>query len=225
VPGVFTQNPNWNYILVRSPETETLFSGTVQNQEYHLTVEIPGTPIVFAKTMAFPSARLLLPRISATINIFLNPLEFSWKTYAPYCEMYFKLYYTDVYPDTTIARCISWRDYHSVQPGISGSNLVYGQDVMKRIGNLVKRDPLVNYRPVTGFRVFIVGIPADLYEYRLMSQIQPSDQIGFPVTNIVNGIGLFTSQTISDFDLELDPRGKDSIMNSQYTRHLNFRFY
>ncbi|TSA35504.1 MAG: DUF4249 family protein [Porphyromonadaceae bacterium] len=224
LPGTFLEKPNWNYILVRSPETEPLFTGSI-HQEYHLIVEIPGLPLIFAKTKAYPSAHLLSPRLSATINIFLNPLEFAWKTEASYSEMYFKLYYTDVYPDTTIARSISWREYHSLEPGKGGTESIFGQDIMKRIVGQVRQDRSVSYRPVNGFQVVIVGIPADLYEYRLMNQVQPPDQIGFPVTNIINGIGLFTSQTINSFDLELDPRSKDSIMIGQYTKHLNFRFY
>jgi hypothetical protein len=58
-----------------------------------------------------------------------------------------------------------------------------------------------------------------------MLQVQPPDQIGFPVTNITNGIGLFTSQTITAFELQLDDKSKDSIMFGQHTKQFNFRFY
>ena len=223
--GIFPEKPNWNYILVRSPETETIFSGSVANQEYHLTIEIPGLPLVFAKTMAYPAARLTLPRISATINLFLDPLEFTWISEAPYSELYFRLYYSDVYPDTAIARCAMWREFHTIKPGDAYKELIYGQDFMKRIAGQVKDDRRVSYRHITGLQTVVAGIPADLFDYRLMLQVQPPDQAGFAVGNIINGIGLFTSRTITAFNLDPDPKTRDSIMNGQYTKQLNFKYY
>ncbi len=225
VPGIFSESPNWNYILLRSPETETIFTGSVLNQEYHLTVEIPGMPLIFARTTAYPSARLKLPRLSGTVNLFLNPLEFSWKTEAPYSELYFRLFYSDVYADTTIARCASWREFHTVKPTDPLSESVYGNDLMKRIAGQIHPDQKVNYRRISKLEAVVVGIPADLFDYRLMIQVQPPDQAGFAITNIVNGIGLFTSQTINAYVLDPDPRSRDSIVNGQYTRRFNFRFY
>ena len=225
LPGIFPTRPNWNYILVRSPETETIFTGSVLNQEYHLTVEIPGLPLIFAKTMAYPGARLTLPRISGMINLFLNPLEFSWQSEAPYTELYFRMFYTDVYDDNTIERTVSWREYHTMKPFDLSQDFVYGQDMMKRIAGQVKPDRLVNYRRITGFQTVVVGIPSDLFNYRLMSQVQPPDQAGHIITNITNGIGLFTAMTLNAWDLQLDLKTKDSIMNGQYTKHLNFKYY
>lgn len=225
LPGRFPEHPNWNYVLVRSPETETFFTGTVRNQEYHLTVEIPGLPLIFAKTSAYPAARLTQPRLTGTLNLFMNPIQFAWKTEAPYSELYFRLFYYDVFPDSSIARCACWREYHTISLTDPASESVYGQDIMKRIAGQVHRYPGVSYRPITGFQVVVAGIPADLYDYRLMSQTQPPDQAGFPITNIINGIGLFTSQTISVFDLDPDPRSRDSIMNGQYTKQLNLKYY
>jgi len=226
LPGLFVERPNWNFILVRSPETETIFTGSVLNQEYHLTVEIPGLPLIFAKTMAYAVAHLTAPRTSGSmLNLFYDPIEFTWKTDAPYSELYFRLYYSDVYQDTAISRCASWRDFHTMKPDDVNLDPVFGQDLMKRIAGQVKNDPRVMYRPITAFQVVLVGIPADLFDYRLMSQTQPPDQAGYPITNIVNGIGLFTSQTIKAFDLNPDPKSRDSIMNGQFTRHLNFTYY
>jgi hypothetical protein len=225
LPGAFPSKPNWNYILVRSPETETFFTGSVLNQEYHLTVEIPGMPLIFAKTMAYPSARLTLPRISGMINLFLNPLEFSWVSEAPYTELYFKMFYNDIYDDNTIERTISWREYHTMKPYDLSQDFVYGQDMMKRIAGQIKQDRLVKYRHVTGFQAVVVGIPSDLFDYRLMIQVQPPDQAGYLITNITNGIGLFTSMTLNAYDLNLDLKTKDSIMFGQYTRHLYFAYY
>jgi hypothetical protein len=34
---------------------------------------------------------------------------------------------------------------------------------------------------------------------------------------MINGIGLFTSQTIRAFNLDPDPRSRDSLMNGKYT--------
>lgn len=225
LPGVFPEKPNWNHILVRSPATETFFSGTVQNQEYHLSVEIPDMPLIFAKTTAYPSARLLQPRLSGTVNLFMNPLQFSWKTEAPYSELHFRLNYSDVYPDTTIARCASWREYHNLMPTDPSTESVYGQDLMKRIAGQIKQDKQVIFRLIKDLQVVVAGIPADLHDYRLMVQTQPPDQAGFLITNISNGIGLFTSQTINFFDMDPDPKSRDSIMNGIYTKHLNFKFY
>jgi hypothetical protein len=225
VSGIFSERPNWNYILLRSPETETIFTGSVQNQEYHLSIEIPGLPLIFAKTTAYPSARLNLPRLSGTVNLFLNPLEFSLKTEAPYSELYFQLFYSDVYADTTIARCATWREYHKTKPTDPSSDFVYGNDLMKRIAGQISPDRKVSYRRVSRLEAVVVGIPADLYDYRLMVQVQPPDQGGFAITNIVNGTGLFTSQTINSYVLDPDPRTRDSIMNSQYTKHLNLKYY
>ncbi|MFA6126528.1 MAG: hypothetical protein WC699_04425 [Bacteroidales bacterium] len=225
IPGVFNEDPNWNYILVRSPETEPLFKGSILNQEYHLSVEISGLPLVFAKTKAFPDAHLRSPRLSVKLNLFYDPLEFSWTTAAPYSELYFRLYYTDVYPDTSIRHCAFWREYHTLEPGTGGSDPVFGQDLMKRIAAHVKEDRLVTYRHITGFEAVIAGIQSDLFDYRLMSQVQSPDQVGFPITNIVNGIGLFTSQTVTAFELQIDQRSKDSIMMGQHTKKLNFRYY
>jgi hypothetical protein len=225
VPGIFIEKPNWQYIVIRSPETETLFTGSLQNLEYHLSVEIPGMPLIFAKAKAYPTAKLTWPRLTSTVNFFLDPLQFKWDNSAPYSELYFRMFYTDVYQDTTIARSLNWREYHSVSPESGAMESIFGQDMMKRIAGQVKNDPLVRYRHVTGFQAVIVGIPADLFDYRQMITIAPSDQIGFPATNIINGIGLFTSQTLAAFDLDVDLSSRDSIMNGQYTRHLNFRYY
>jgi len=224
-PGVFLEKPNWQYIVIRSPETEALFTGSLSALEYHLSVEIPGMPLIFAKTKAYPPAELTAPRLTSTVNFFLDPLQFAWKNSAPFSELYFRMYYSDVYQDTAIARSLNWRDYHSVYPEDAASESVFGQDMMKRIASQVKNDPRVIYRHVTAFQVVIVGIPADLHDYRLMAEIVPSDQIGFPVTNIVNGIGLFTSQTLAAFNLDIDFRSRDSIMFGQYTKHLYFRYY
>jgi hypothetical protein len=225
LPGIFPENPNWNYILVRSPETETIFTGSVKDQEYHLTVEIPGLPLIFAKTSAYPGARLTMPRLSGTINLFLNPLEFSWKTDAPYSELYFRLNFTEVYRDSAVTRSAGWREYHTIAPGDPNSDQVFGQDIMKRIAGQIKPDNRVLYRHITSFQAVVAGIPSDLFDYRLMSQVQPSDQAGFIITNIINGIGLFTSQTISTFDLDPDPKSRDSIMFGQFTKALNLRYY
>jgi hypothetical protein len=167
-PGIFPDRPNWNYILVRSPETETIFTGSVLNQEYHLTVEIPGMPLIFAKTRAYPAARLTLPRICGTINLFLDPLEFTWNTEAPYSELYFRLSYSDVYPDTTIPRSISWREFHNMKPGEKYRDLIFGQDIMKRIAGQIIGDRLVTYRRFTSLQAVVASIPADLFDYRLM---------------------------------------------------------
>ncbi len=224
LPGVFAATPNWNYILVKSAINEPLFSGTVLNQEYHLTVEIPGNPLIFAKTMAFPAGRLLSPRLTFQQNLFLDPLDFSWKTEAPYSELYFRLNYYDIYADTIISRSVNWREFHSTAANDVTKESVFGQAMMKRIAGQVPADRKVTYRKITSFQVVVVGIPADLYDYRLMNQILPSDQIGFPVTNVVNGIGLFTSQTLTSFDIQLDLRSRDSIASGQFTRQFNFRF-
>ena len=225
LPGLFSEKPNWNFILVRSPESETIFTGTVDNQEYHLSVEIPGKPLIFAKTKAFPASRLTLPRLSATQNLYLDPLEFSWISDAPYTELYFRFYYTDIYEDNMIDRCITWREFHTSKPTDPFQDFIYGADFMKRIAGLIKADRLVLYRHVTGLQAVVVGIPADLFDYRLMIQVQPPDQAGYTLTNIFNGIGLFTSQTINAFDLDPDLKSKDSIMSGQFTKHLNFRYY
>lgn len=225
LPGIFPERSNWNYILVRSPETETIFTGSFANQEYHLTIEIPGLPLVLARTMAYPPAHLLGPRLYGMINLFSDPLGFAWTTDAPYTELYFRLFYTDVYADTAIPRILNWREYHNNKPANGGFEPVFGQDFMKRIAGQVKPDRFVDYRHITGLQAVVVGIPADLHDYRLMTQVQPADQVGFPVTNIINGIGLFTSQTITAFDLTPDSGSKDSIMNGMYTRHLNFKYY
>jgi len=225
LPGIFPERPNWNFILVRSPETDPIFTGSVLNQEYHLTVEIPGSPLVFAKTRAYPPARLLKPRISGTVNLFLDPLDFSWETEAPYSELYFRLYYSDVLADTSIARCAVWRDFHSVKPNDLYADPLFGQDMMKRIAGQVKMDRQVIYRHITRLQAIVAGIPADLFDYRRMISVQPPDQSGFNITNIINGIGLFTSQTITTFELDPDPKSRDSIMNGQYTKQLNFKYY
>lgn len=225
VPGIFVEDPNWQYIVIRSPDTETLFSGTLANLEYHLSVEIPGIPLICANTKAYPQAQLLSPRLSFTSNLFQDPLQFEWSNPAPYSEFYFRMYYSDVYQDTSISRTLSWREYHSVVKENRTIESVFGQEIMKRIAGQVKNDPLVRYRHVTAFQVVILGIPEDLYDYRKMIAIAPSDQIGFPVTNMVNAIGLFTSQTLVAFDLPIDQRSRDSITGGQFTRHLNFRFY
>lgn len=223
--GIFTKSPNWNYILVRSTETETIFTGTVATQEYHLTVEIPGKPLIFAKTMAYSSARLTAPRLTATQNLFLNPLEFAWKSDAPYTELYFKLLYTDVFADTSMERVAIWREYHTARPNDPYQDFIFGQDIMKRIAGNIKADARVDYRHITGFQAVVVGIPTDLFDYRLMAQAQPPDQAGYIITNIVNGLGMFTSQTLNTFDLNPDPKSRDSIMSGQYTKHLNFKWY
>jgi hypothetical protein len=223
--GIFIEKPNWEYIVVRSNETETLFSGSLSSLEYHLTVEIPGMPLIYASAKAYPQAYLQSPRLSFNTNLFLDPLQFEWTNPAPYSELYFRMYYSDVYQDTSINRSLSWREYHSAVAENRAIESVFGQDMMKRIAAQVKSDPQVRYRHVTGFQVVIVGIPADLFDYRNMIENAPSDQIGFPVTNMVNAIGLFTSQTLIAYDLTLDSGSCDSIMNGRFTRHLNFRFY
>jgi hypothetical protein len=83
----------------------------------------------------------------------------------------------------------------------------------------------VKYRPITAIKAVVVGIPADLYDYRLMNSVQPPDQVGYPITNITNGIGLFTSQTLTEFELDPDLRSRDSIVQGTHTKHLKFRFY
>jgi|GEM_PF-1084004 len=225
VPGIFVEDPNWQFIVIRSPDTETLFSGTLSNLEYHLSVEIPGIPLICASTKAYPQAQLQSPRLSFTSNLFLDPLQFEWSNPAPYSEMYFRMYYSDIYQDTSINRTLSWREYHSVVQENRVIESVFGQDLMKRIAGQVKNDPLVKYRHVTAFQIVIVGIPEDLYDYRQMIAVAPSDQIGFPMTNMINAIGLFTSQTLVAFNLPIDSRSQDSIMNGKHTKHLNFRFY
>lgn len=220
--GIFLSTPNWYYILVRSPENEPLFTGT---QSYHLTAEIPGLPLVYAQTAAYPHALLHKPKLTFKLNLFMDPLDFEWSTRAPYEEFYFRLLYTDVYQDTAIAHKTDWREYHSTKNTRNGSVSVFGQDLMKRIAVNIRNNPAVIYRYVTHLQIVVVGISGELYDYREMSQTLPTDQIGYPVTNIVNGIGLFCSQTETTFDLEIDQRSKDSIMNGQYTRHLNLRFY
>jgi hypothetical protein len=155
----------------------------------------------------------------------MNPIVFTWDTTAPYSELYFRFYYTDVYDGTAIPRVISWREYHNLQPRQGFTEQVFGQDLMKRIASQIKADRYVLYRHVTGLEAVVVEIPTDLHDFRLMNQTQPPDQIGFPVTNIINGIGLFTSQTITPFELSPDQKSKDSIMYGQHTRHLNFKYY
>jgi hypothetical protein len=135
------------------------------------------------------------------------------------------MFYNDIYDDNTIERTISWREYHTMKPYDLSQDFVYGQDMMKRIAGQIKQDRLVKYRHVTGFQAVVVGIPSDLFDYRLMIQVQPPDQAGYLITNITNGIGLFTSMTLNAYDLNLDLKTKDSIMFGQYTRHLYFAYY
>ena len=225
IPGIFLESPNWQYIVVRSPQTEILFTGSQGDQEYHLAVEIPGRPLIYASTMAYTQADLIEPRRPLKINLYQNPIQFTWKNPAPYSEMYFRILYHDVYQDTAIARSLNWREYHSVVQEEGATESVFGQDVMKRIAGSIPNDPRVIYRPITAFQVVLVGIPAALHDYRMMAEVAPTDQIGFPVTNVVNGLGLFTSQTQAFFELDLDLKSKDSIMNGQYTKHLKLKLY
>jgi hypothetical protein len=223
--GKFMRSPNWIYILVRAPETEILFTGSINDQEYHLSIEIPEMPLVFSSTRAYPPARMLRPNPTIKNNLFLNPLDFTWVTPAPFSELWFRFYYTDVYAGNEIQRSISWREYHNLEPDRGGTESIFGQDFMRRIAGQMRPDRMVLYRHITGFQAVVAGIPEDLHDYRLMLQVQPPDQIGFPVTNITNGIGLFTSQTITAFELQLDDKSKDSIMFGQHTKQFNFRFY
>jgi len=225
---------------VTNYQKEAGFFGTAINELYQLEdslnkyikvgykvfliVDIPG----FDKVTSASSEILNRPKIinpdqwdRMLMLVDSVPQEIEWLG----CEdcMYYELKFRINFTEIRYGRiCDNFAEINYTYPV---GNLYIDQDhFFRSLSNTITPDSNVIRRIYKGIDIFIQATGQEFKDYKDL-YIKAADNNGKPYTNIVNGMGIFTTVFEgSRKGLKLEIKTRDSLSNGRFTKHLKFVF-
>jgi hypothetical protein len=226
-PGIFTHDPNFLY---RMP---TPVSG---NSEYRLNIRVPSTGAeVSAVTWTVTDFKVIKPesyKKNLPFSSYDNYQTVEWIT-APHTRIYhlvIRFHYLEVANRDTVNLSVDWSIGHYISKAGNGGEVITAEilhrNFYKWLGNRLEKPAIGVQRLATKKAIdflFTVG-GEELYTYMEIYKDDSGLPIEKPVfTNIVNGIGLFSSrfqQTVAG--KSLSAHSLDSLAYGIYTKGLRF---
>jgi len=227
--GIFTNLGDQLFKLEKN-----LFDRFIPGTHLLLNMNIPGYQMISSSYVEhLRPVRITAPRKGLMTYISLyppNPIKVHFedlKHFTNY-ELHVRLNYTNVFSDGSEETAFAEKRYlRKSSNSLSGriSEIIVtiaGDNLFAAIQQEIPKNPEVKYRRIgcVDFWVF-TGSPV-FNEYQELNKYA-SDNAGTPVTNIVNGIGIFA---LKYHDVRggyrLDNISKDSLINGRFTKELGF---
>lgn len=225
--GVFTHDPNFLYRTT---------AAVLGNSEYRLNIRIPSTGAeISASTHTVDDFKVVKPEAykkNLPFSSYDNYQAVEWIT-APYTRIYhllIRFHYLEVTGSDTANLSADWNIGHFVSQYGSGGEWmkveILQRNFYKWLGNKLDK-PAPDIQRLADKKaidfVFTVG-GEELYTYLEIYQEDTGILTEKPVfTNIVNGIGLFSSRHEQSVDgKSLSEHSIDSLAYGMYTKELRF---
>jgi len=196
-----------------------------------LVVQKPGTQIYsVASTLICFKPYLLSPGNGTSMSLFDNEVEWTWDAHGNYSEPKITVHYQEYMNDEWKDKSFTWdfKSFDEKEIDVGGgskytvySGYPFNERILAHLGRIednsnVKARKLISYD-------LVVYNASPIYEQYIESEKIVSDQIGQPISNVVNGLGIFSScSKAGKYGFTLDQRGMDSLINGRYTKHLKF---
>ncbi|OFY56129.1 MAG: hypothetical protein A2X22_03905 [Bacteroidetes bacterium GWF2_49_14] len=229
IEGLFVSEPNITYQLKGS-------ISSFLNDKYQVRLSVilnQENKLVSAQQTYRTPPQIINPKpsIQSYLSLYYSdPLRIEWQDIYGYSryEVLMRLNFSTRLQDSIVYSKV---DVGSVQLSNATrpdqidqtlSHFINGDDLLRQIGLKIINDSNVINRSLIGIDIMIACTTEEFLEYEETNQIA-SDRLGKPVSNIVNGMGVFALRTItSQTGYLLDPISMDSLVKGQYTKHLRF---
>lgn len=197
-----------------------------------LVVFRPGSDMYsVASTRLCEVPWIMSPGKGASISLYDNTLEWSWNGHGNYNEPKIIFHYQELQNGEWTTKQLTWNfsPYREkVFQGDGGSKFNYysgfpfTESILLHVGGRIKNNPAVEARKFISFDLVVFNADPAFGKY-LESEKIVSDQIGRPVSNVTNGLGIFASTSKNgQYGFTLERRSLDSLVNGKYTKHLRF---
>jgi len=210
-------------------------AGPLPDLFLRLVVFRPGSDIYsVASTRLCEKPYLMSPGKGTSINLYNNTLEWAWDGKENYQEPRITVHYQELQSGEWAEKKLTWNfsPYQvKVFTGDRGSKFNYysgfpfTEAILQHIGGRIKDSPEVEARKLISYDLIVFNADPVFGKY-LESDKIVSDQIGRPISNVSNGLGIFASTSKNGcYGFTLDRRSEDSLVRGKYTRHLKFVRY
>jgi len=197
-----------------------------------LTVYQPQTEIFSVATTRFCQMPYIVSLGSGTsMCLYDNDVEWGWIDHDNYSEPKIICHYRELTGGTWVDKELAWTfvDYmtKTMRTEAGGTTeykavFPFTASILQHLGGRIKNNPAVEARSFVSYDLVIFCTDPAFQEYQESAKVV-SDQMGQPISNISNGLGVFVSANHDGrYGFTLDPRSLDSLVDGQYTRHLKF---
>lgn len=234
--GVFADAPNYLYKLV-FPAGTSYVGG--QTYELEVTRE-DGSPVTSASTKVINPVEILKPSVDEEWtwnlpNSIQNKAEIDWRindNTGALFDVTIRVKYAEAVdgnPNNRISKSVEWKFLEGVEPEPGTSTIrndMFGEDFFSALGlNLIPENDGPRYFNSVEIEVSNGG--EEILEFTTVVDANSGltgSNIPPVYTNVENGFGIFTSRNTSTITgIDLLQNARDSLMEGQYTRHLNFQ--
>ncbi|TSA32991.1 MAG: hypothetical protein D4R64_14875 [Porphyromonadaceae bacterium] len=197
-----------------------------------LVVQQPGTDIyAVASTRICERPYLMSLGKATSMSLYNNLVEWSWDSHGNYNEPKITLHYQELQNGEWLEKQLTWSFSpfeEKVFIGDRGSKFTYysglpfTESILTHIGGRIKPNPEVEARKLISYDLVVFNADPIFGQY-LESDKIVSDQIGKPISNVINGLGIFASTSKNgQYGFTLDKNSLDSLVYGRYTKHLKF---
>ncbi len=197
-----------------------------------LVVQQPGSDIyAVASTRICPRPFLMSLGKAAAMSLYNDLVEWSWDSHGYYQEPKITVHYQELQNGIWSEKQLTW-NFSPFEPkefiGDTGSKFTYysglpfTESILMHIGGRIKDNPDVEARKLISYDLVVFNADPVFGQY-LESDKIVSDQIGRPISNVVNGLGIFASTSkTGQYGWTLDNNSMDSLVKGRYTKKLKF---
>ncbi len=205
---------------------------TLNSLFLRLVVQQPGTDIYSVAATRICARPFLMSLGNAvSMSLYNNQVEWSWNSHGNYQEPKITVHYQEFENGDWKEKQLTW-DFgpfeKKVFVGDGGSEIPYfsgfpfTESILAHLGGRIKDRPGVESRKLINFDLIVFNADPVFGQY-LESDKIVSDQIGKPISNVINGLGIFASvSTTGKFGFTLDNNSMDSLVSGRFTKHLKF---
>jgi hypothetical protein len=197
-----------------------------------LTVYQPQSDIYSVATTRFCQRPYIVSLGSGTsMCLYDNDVEWGWIDHGNYSEAKIICHYRELTGDTWVNKELAWtfvdiksKTMRTENGGTTEYKAVFPftESMFQHRGGRIKNNPAVEARKFINYDLVIFCTDPVFQEYKESVKVV-SDQMGQPISNISNGLGVFVSANHGGrYGFTLDQRSLDSLVDGQYTRHLKF---
>ncbi len=238
-PGIFAQTPNIVYQTdfksIRLRPEILAQDGITFEVDLFLLVQLPDQPeLIESRTRLKPEPKIINPRAFFQKVYFYGEVPFfmEWTHTSPdtYFEIKVVIHYREILETGERETEAHWiltgiqLNEHSFPGGVKTFYTYYfrPENFYSQIRAAIPIDPEVKGRAIISVDFIILTSDGAIKDYNEIGRVA-DDYHGTSYTNILNGLGLFSSyNTKGVFGQRLGQRELDSLALGTYTRHLNF---
>ena len=199
-----------------------------------MNIRIPGMPDITSSLIKhLEPIKITAPKQGLMSYISLyppNPVKIHFTDLAHFSdyELSVRLYYTNVFLDGTEEVKYAEKRYHRFSENNNPrrySDMIValaGDNVFAALAQDIPTDNNVEFRRIGEVQFWVFTGSPEFYQYQYLNQMA-TDLAGSPITNLVNGIGVFALKYHhSRSGYKLDMITQDSLVNGRFTRGLRF---